>query len=233
MAETQHITRRSAFAGLSAAIIGTGFSSAAKAATFSDPDAELLALGRHLADLHRAHLAAEDEAQRLFEIYFDQEPACPEALIWKPSDPDTGLFPPTFRDSAGRRAWGHRDEVDRLRVFQARGHINGRDRERALIRAQEIVATFDEWTAAKAQARRDVGCMAAEERSEALFEDVQALGAQISRMPARTLQGLIVKARAVECFNEEARHGDLREDPTTDVLIAGALVRDLLAMAEA
>ena len=215
-------------------LTGTTLSGAAGAAvplalaSTPHPDAELLALGERLEEMSKALLAAEDEADRLHEVYLEQLPPCPEALIWKPSDPGSGFLP--LRDKEGRRVWGFEQKIDRLRRFEGRGYMSAGDREHAVKRAKEIVEAYDSWSEAKAQIRDRIGYTEAVNRSEALFHQVRSLGEAIARLPAQTLAGLIVKARAVEIFNSGVRDGDLRDDPTSDVLVAGAIVRDLLAM---
>ncbi|HEX2554248.1 MAG TPA: hypothetical protein VHL98_11130 [Microvirga sp.] len=118
----------------------------------------------------------------------------PEVLLWHPSDPEP-LSPPRWRDPAGRRAWHFKDEIDLLRGYRASGYLNQHARDRALRRALEIVEASDAWDAAKKQVEHDSGYTAAEERADALQAEAHRVALQIAELPARTIDGIAVKAR--------------------------------------
>jgi hypothetical protein len=65
------------------------------------------------------------------------------------------------------------------------------------------------------------------------YERTKAIVAQIEALPAHTLAGLMVKARAVEWCNDSVSTEGLAHDPTTDQRIAAGIVCDLLRLAAA
>lgn len=99
----------------------------------------------------------------------------------------------------------------------------GAEMDAAHVRERAAWAALDRagWTEAE-----DAAC-------EALADAVSAVINRILPVPARTLDGLLVKARAVDwCWSGEGFEPDSPRD-TTDVKLCYSAMRDLLALAKA
>jgi hypothetical protein len=84
----------------------------------------------------------------------------------------------------------------------------------------------------------DAGLATTDEGIEAAMAPCRDLVNQIELLPARTLEGLRVKARSVQwCCNEGSDDpnyfGSLDDWETTDIRISSSIIRDLLALGSA
>ena len=160
----------------------------------SDPDAELIALGREwqaAADhCDRACDALDAAGERLRDI----NP--PEALFRRPSD-SIAFTSVAHRFRETRWLWFPRDSVEDLRTY---AFVNpwGDPLVRDQARRDEIVAAYDAWRAEIAADQQATGYTAAFEVYEAAIDVSHQLRQRIIAMRATTLAGVMVKARVIE-----------------------------------
>ncbi|RDI51237.1 hypothetical protein [Microvirga subterranea] len=246
MATQFHITRRSILAGLGASI---PMAAVAAAPVYAEkhPDADLLALGRQW-EASAAALDANRKAFDAAEARFEQiAPDHPEELFEQKGDFSLGIV--GARDHQNGRRW-YVNRIDELRAkprlkqdwSQVTEGPNGEQvcawvpDPNAQARADEIVAAYDLWVAARVRAEKEAGLTAAYAEEERLAKIDSDLRQRIALIPARTMEGLAVKARVYAWFmggedeieSEFARH--LEMNGPTDETIMLAMVRDLLRM---
>ena len=183
------------------------------------PDAELLALGREWEAsvdrevvANKADLAAE-------ERYVS--PPWPDAVYWRPDEIYRSgfIFPETDEDDrpTGRHRYGHIGGAAHfrgvVRSLEGRASLDEYD-ARELARAKEIVSAFDEWEAEDTRRHQASGY---EQTTAALRQEVKhnrELIWRIVRTPARTLDGIFLKARAIlwtQCYTVRELEADWLE----------------------
>ncbi len=92
----------------------------------------------------------------------------------------------------------------------------------AQARADEIVAAYDAWSNERNRIEAESGLVAAREAECRLGEALSDIEAAIEGTTARTLKGLLVKARIA--------HRDLTAGSEINEALHETLIRDLLAM---
>ncbi|KLK90294.1 hypothetical protein AA309_26550 [Microvirga vignae] len=241
-----HITRRSILAGLGAAIPATAVAAAPVFAA-QHPDAELLALGcqwdESAAAIDAVRKAFDIAEERFGEIEIEE----PEELFQQPQDMSLG-FAGAHERHDGRRWYVCRiDELrTKPRLKQDWSRItkapNGEHfcvyvaDPKAQARADEIVAAYDRWQANIARAEDTSGLTAAKAEDERLQKINRDLCEQILSTPARTVEGLAVKARIYAWFTggadevEKDLTSHLETDGPGDQTAMLAIVRDLLKL---
>jgi hypothetical protein len=187
----------------------------AAVAAMGSPDAELIALGR---EFDRLALVINDCFRRSSAAY-DQAKAmmieAPDALRPKVGDMEVGLRPPEC-SNVGDGLYGH---------FDVSGYIRGIDH----LRAREIVRDYDLWNASQESwAYERSGCNDIGREIDTHYEAIKPIEQRIIALPARTIEGMKVKARvtffcAVGNINDD-------DDQSTYGLSARSIVIDLLRM---
>jgi hypothetical protein len=185
-----------------------------------------------LLEDHRAAAAKERQLYKAYEKFeakrFQQqrvlEQQIPEVLRRRPEDLELGLPEPASADDG---FYGDSSEVDRLRGKTWKRRESSEDGERgsfvvrpssaARTRADEVIAAFDTWQ--KRRDRRPRGYRAAERAMDAAGRRLCDLERKICSSRARTLAGVIAKARMGREVGDEDRFG-------------AALITDLLALAD-
>lgn len=251
MATQSHITRRSILAGFGASIPAAAV--AGVSPNLGAPlDEDLLALGRRWEAAAAAYIAHLDAFNAAEARYLASKPAKPEALKRMPSDRDLRLSSPISSDDGfftGEHVRSFRSkrrmksveyaitEAERIRLnYPTDAHILVRSEPwpEAQARADEIVTAWDEWQAGIARARQESGLETAEEENTRLHRAEADLREEITRKPARTIEGIMLKARVYawlldgEGQIENELERQLEANGPTDETIGLAIVRDLL-----
>lgn len=212
---TQGHSRRSIVAGLLAMLPATAAASTAAPAP-ANPDAELIALAKQIADLKIRSGAAFAERDRRFEIYKSLAPELPPKLIWHTCDPvgwsrdENGKYfcnlvdVERLRGRTSFREWhfiGTAEEREKLSIPNRRKNdgslpVVGYDHlfvsfgdEFRLKRAQELLAALDEYNAAEEAADVTSGWSAADEAYYAIEEQIDELIDRMSELKPTTLEG--------------------------------------------
>jgi len=246
--ENNTLVSRRHFLRAGTAAVAISATAAPVAVAASHPDAELLALGRQweesaaALDANRTAFDAAEERIEQIEILE------PEELFQQPQDFSLGLIDAHTRHD-GRR-WYVYDRIDDLRTkprmkqdwSQVTKGPKGEQfcawvpDPKAQARADEIVAAYDRWQAALAKAEEDSGLAAAEAEHRRLETINSDLRERIALMPARTIEGLAVKARIYAWFLdgmdqiESEFERQVETNGPTDETIMLAMVRDLLRL---
>ena len=198
----------------------------------SDPDAELVALGREwqAADDHCDH--ACDALDAAVERLRDIDP--PEALFRRRSDSIAFTsVAHRFRDT--KRLWFPRNAVEELRTY---AFVNpwGDPLVDDRARRDEIVAAYDAWRAEISADQQATGYTSAFEVYEAAVAASRQLRLRIIAKPAITLAGVMVKARVVgraydnlDELRELVTHSHKQGASDADAMATSAMV-DLLSM---
>jgi len=185
-------TRRTFLQGTAGAL-ALSASAATALASSTEPDADLLDLGRRLDALlveEKATAAALFRAEDAIEAI---NPPVPEELFCRGEDcrllgrPAVAINAP-----AGNRRWWCYGDVDAFRRAGRPDVVFAPDERRR----QEIIRAWDRWFANLEAAKRDSGLTAAEEARSAVIDKIQDVRTEIAALPALTLAGLLVKAKA-------------------------------------
>lgn len=229
-------TRRNVLAGLAASVAASP--SAAFSAT--SRDAELAGLGLEhdrLSTIIRDLNAAAKVADQKFHELVGEPPKALE----KRSEDEAFNFPgyPVCEwDGVTRYGWG---SLEPLKAFD--GQTPGWSRATAdgasivvpaqaaaegwQARRDEIVAAVEAWEAKRSRAFMDSGTLAVEDALEAALAERGEIEEAIISQPARTLAGLLVKARAAMNSAMSLNPGD---GTSSDLALAWSVARDLASL---
>jgi hypothetical protein len=199
------LTRRSLFPPIAAAVALGAVGGPVNAAPYAGPhpDAELLALGARWLENVVVLDPLVEAALDLEEEYEERRPNAPEAAFYRDGDEDLIPFS-SFRRADGR-CW-YANVRERLRKHQA-------DSDAGKARVDEILAAFDEWDRSSEAAREAYGLTAARAAYQPHVALNNDLRARIAGLPARTFEGLLVKARVVRwVYNGEQELEELLAD---------------------
>ena len=189
-ASTPSTSRRSLLAGLAA--IGAAAPAVAVAMPAND-DAELSAAFAEFQRVSAAWDAAHERQADTEEVYYDIAPAFPEAAIKTEADHEMFLCVNVGQKYAER-------DLSRLRKPQS-DFITGKPCAAKTARAHEIVKALEDFYAADAAARLMSGFAEAEQRAEEAEAALDDVTARLLAIPAKTMAGVIMKARVVEwCY---------------------------------
>jgi hypothetical protein len=180
----------------------------------SHPDAELIELGMFYLARRSTMEAAFDREYELNEVYEATKPPPPEAIRFSPKD----------ELLRGPEEWVHHhneeyynsNDIEFLRnkertmivLIEGRERVIFRDERlvdhEAQRRAEIVIAAFDTWDAECKRIEEETGAAEAERVATALGEEVDEIAKKIWAIPARTLNGLAIKASVVRDLNYEA-----------------------------
>lgn len=252
------ITRRAALTGSAAgaaAIVAGTLPAIAIAA--DHPDAELFALGRQ----HDAIYAKMKDAERRMDIVapLGPKPIEPEALKVRPGDEALGMPKPYDYGVGGpdNYNWREVNELKRNRrvrpyrgpvklerveyadvpeiVTAAIAYSNARDEPwpEAQARADEIVSAFEAYDAERKCPEYDCEAVAEIEKEiDGYYDELRPVDEAIVAMRAVTLDGLLVKARAVRWMYHDDPEEIMVGTNGTDHDIMCSITADLWAMQE-
>ena len=243
---TFHLSRRALLAASAGSLAGPSATVAPVLASTERADVELIALGRRWQPLADACHAAMDRTWEAEERVVHPEP--PEALFLRRGDLPLGLGTHELR---GDRFWYGKRIADLRTKPRTRQSWSlpedGSDDvlprwvpdPLAQARADEIVAAWDQWHAERKAVEDAAGLTAAQAEENRCDEVERAVRLRILSTPARTIEGLIVKARVAawcnsspEAVQDNTREAIAAEDISDDALAWG-LVSDLLQLAGA
>lgn len=169
---------------------------AANAAATNHPDAEIIALVieyEHARNAREAHHPILEAAEALYV-----EPAVPTALMPRRGDPL--CFRPCRRQDG---TWCYIDLVHEFRKAPLMRSATTDDGERievpypqAQMRADEIVASYDQWRADCDRKKHESGFAAADDEDTRLYVRMWELHDQLIAMQPKTIAGIQAKARA-------------------------------------
>ena len=249
--------RRMMAQSATAAVAAVAMPAAALAASGGNPDAEVLAIVAELAALqvklkdgYRRSKDAHDRAMAL-------NPPLPEKARQRPSDVATyGLPPPRDRDGNGFYTTFDTHElssfhpsqpykvrldefvrtrpdpgVDLFLILRTGEHEEitlHRTWPEARARADEIVASLEAWKVERELVLDGTGYSAIEAELEALQDQESELLDGLVAAPARTMAGVIAKARALTMLYDRDEQIELGE--STDCELAASLIGDMLAI---
>jgi hypothetical protein len=146
----------------------------------SNPDAELLDLGRHLVALFEEYAVKSEECDQANAAWVPPQPA--ESLEVTSADLALIGVPGTVSN----RHWTHWAIKQKLELM--------RDNPQAVARLTELHRYADEADEVFCRSRGECGLEAAVERQSEVCRRMEALTARIRKLPATTFAGLAVKA---------------------------------------
>ena len=218
-------TRRSLIAGIAlpALLSGTPATSAHAAEPQGDLELsalELSALGRELEEAQRLRDAAYDRLVEAEEraVY----PLEPEALIATNWDIGNCLPKPTAHHGVRGRTWTA-SGIAEIRSYTYRRQDSSLARRQA-----EILAAYDAHEAAVRAEDEALGLPALEDAYDAASERRDNIAARIIEMPALSVAGLVVKARALVVLYGEVP--EVKPGVVTSDNAFRSIVADVLAM---
>lgn len=226
-------SRRSMLAGLAA--LGAAAPAIAVAVPVNE-DAELSALFAQFQRISAEWDAATNHRANMEVVYHDIRPAFPQAAVTTEADRRKRLGG-TVGDRYGE------EDIPRLSQPQRGDEVvtpyPGRPGEvivrrpvcpEKTARAREIVKALEDYRAADEAARLMSGFGEAVERAEKADRALDEIQARILAVPAKTLAGVIIKARVVEwCYaGDLPEAGDLAFSSSTAEQFAMALTVDLV-----
>ena len=165
-------------------------------------DAELLALGEEFKEAQVIASVANTRAVAKDGEYTARRAPMPDAC--RPEEEDRaglGLGPARWREGCYSPS-----QVDQLRALgpdrrdfeieETGGLVTLHEvrRPNDLARAQEIVKAFDEWRTADEALKEETGCDDRDGERDSAVDDQNAIEAGIMRIPAKTMDGMRVKA---------------------------------------
>ncbi len=191
-------------------------------------DGELLALGRAWeasAARCRATTAAYEEASQRLDAIGIETPD----VLYRTNRDHKLLGPYGSELPSGRRWYGDRASIDALRL----GYPGAVGEQRRF----EIVEAYDRWQAEKQAAEQSTGYAAAHAADEAAGKENYALRRKILAMPARTMDGVLLKARVARwCFLDDedaiAQHlaDEAKDSAASGEAMAFSILLDLARM---
>jgi hypothetical protein len=214
-ADRNSTTRRALFAAAPALAAGA-VPTLAVATDGQQEDAELIRLGQEWSRLKAEEAVLEGEVDRIWQQSLDL-PAPGAFYHRRGVDRLWFSISGDFSKPADEWAVGEwRSQLTRAHTVTSADQI-----ERIHARAREIVAAADAHKEAQAQLRKQLGGDALHERMRETMARIEELEAQILQLEARTLPGVAVKARLVECYP------DIEEPGTYGAHVLASLMRDL------
>jgi hypothetical protein len=218
MSESTKTTRRAALGAVLAAgaLASLPSASAASVAPSHHPDAELFAL---IARARTADALVDEAAMAADDVWGKTAPSLPQALIWTESD-----APGWYAVRPGEPIPAR--EIDFLRYWLnlarkpdpiAAGVGPVLPTLAFIERAREIVRTKDDYELSWQAAKEHPDLLAAEARSEVIFERWRELAKRVATTPAKTPEGLLAKFTLIASGYAE---DDL--DGTYDGILASA-----------
>jgi hypothetical protein len=210
---TDVLSRRTFLVGTAVAALATNTASA-DVPRATEPDAELIGLERTFRQALDTYEAARQRFNRCEEQYFDLCPCLPEALT---SDGPLGHL----------LSWSHWSAADLRRMLKDPEHRGVWDE------ARKVLAIAKAYEAAVRRAKRTTKLASVEAAHNAAIDAVGDVGGLILAAPARSLEGLAVKARVIktwgrrEWWDRDDDSADTYERLAAQIIDAVAMLADL------
>ena len=210
---TDGLSRRTFLVGTAATALATNTASA-EAPRTTEPDAELIGLERTFQQTLDTYEAARQRFNCCEEQYFDLCPCLPEALT---SDGPLGHL----------LSWSHWSAADLRRILK--------DPERRDVwdEADKALAIAKAYEAAVRHAKRTTKLAAVEAAHNAAIDAIGDVGGLILAAPARSLEGLAVKARVLKTWGRREWWDPVEGDADTYERLAAQIIDAVAAAAEA
>jgi hypothetical protein len=207
------LSRRTFLVGTTVAALATSTASAG-APRATEPDAELIGLERTFRQTLDTYEAARQRFNHCEEQYFDLCPCVPDALT------DDGPLGHLL-------SWSHWSATDLRRMLK--------DPERRDVwdEADKALAIAKAYEAAVRRAKRTTNLRAVEAAHNAAIDAIGDLGDLILAAPARSLEGLAVKARVIKTWGRREWWDGEDGDADTYERLAAQIIDAVAAAAEA
>jgi hypothetical protein len=209
---TDVLSRRTFLVGTAAAALATN-TAPADALRAAEPDAELIGLERTFQQALDTYEAARQRFNRCEEQYFDLRPCLPDALT---SDGPLGHL----------LSWSHWSAADLRRMLK--------DPERCDVwdEADKALAIATAYEAAVRRAKRTTKLAAVEAAHNAAIDAIGDVGGLILAAPARSLEGLAVKARVIKTWGRREWWDPVEGDADTYERLAAQIIDAVVGAAE-
>ena len=207
------LSRRTFLVGTTVAALATSTASA-DVPPATDPDAELIGLERTFQQALDTYEAARERFNQCEEQYFDPCPCLPEALT---SDGPLGDL----------LSWSHWSAADLRRM------LKDPKRRDVWDEADKALAIAKAYEAGRRRAKRKTNLRAVETAHNAAIEAIGDVGDLILAAPARSLEGLAVKARVIKTWGRREWWDPVEGDADTYEHLAAQIIDALAAAAEA
>jgi hypothetical protein len=208
------LSRRTFLVGTTAAALATS-SASADVPRATEPDAELICLERTFQQALDSYEAARQRFNQCEEQYFDLGPCLPEALT---SDGPLGHL----------LSWSHWSAADLRRMLKNPKHRDVWDE------AHKALAIAKAYEAGRRRAKRKTNLRAVEAAHNATIDAIGDVGGLILAAPARSLEGLAVKARVIKTWGRREWWDPVEGDAAdTYERLAAQIIDAVAAAAEA
>jgi hypothetical protein len=210
---TDVLSRRTFLVGTAGAALATS-TALADAPRAAEPDAELIGLERTFRQALDTYEAARQRFNRCEERYFDRCPCLPEALT---SDGPLGDL----------LSWSHWSAADLRRMLKNPKHRDVRDE------VHKALAIAKAYEAGVRRAKRTTKLVTVEAAHNAAIDAIGDVGGLILAAPARSLEGLAVKARVIKTWGR--REWWERDDGSADTYerLAAQIIDAVVVAADA
>jgi hypothetical protein len=209
---TDVLSRRTFLAGTAAAALATN-SASAGAPRAAELDAELIGLERTFQQALDSYEAARQHFNRCEEQYFDLCPCLPEALT---SDGPLGHL----------LSWSHWSAADLRRMLKDPEHRDVWDD------AGKALAIARAYEAQVRRAKRTTNLVAVEAAHNAAIDAIGDVGGLILAAPARSLEGLAVKARVIKTWGRREWWDPVEGDADTYERLAAQIIDAVMVAAD-
>lgn len=210
---TDVLSRRTFLVGTAVAALTTSTASA-DVPRATEPDAKLISLERTFQQALDTYEAARQRFNQCEEQYFDLCPCLPEALT---SDGRLGHL----------LSWSHWSAADLRRM------LKDPERRDAWDEAGKALAIAKAYEAAVRRAKRTTNLRAVEAAHNAAIDAIGDVGELILAVPARSLEGLAVKARVIKTWGRREWWDPVEGDADTYERLAAQIIDAVAAAAEA
>jgi hypothetical protein len=210
---TAVLSRRTFLVGTTVAALATSTASA-EVPRATEPDAELIGLERTFQQALDIYEAARQRFNRCEEQYFDLCPYLPEALT---SDGPLGDL----------LSWSHWSAADLRRMLKNPKHRDVWDE------VHKALAIAKAYEAGRRRAKRKTNLRAMEAAHNAAIDAIGDVGGLILAEPARSLDGLAVKARVIRTLGRREWWDGEDGDADTYERLAAQIIDAVVTAAEA
>ena len=222
-------TSRRNFIKSSAAALAVASISPALAFPALGLDAELIELEQPLQASYVEYMEASATVSRLSILANSQYPALPEILKARQVDILNSLPRPNQKDwecstvACSKAGYYTTCHLSSLRQYVTLNHGHS-----AMARANELIAAIEVWRKACREINREVGLLKAERECNRLSRKHFGLIDRVAAISAKSLRGIIIKARAVKMLYSDEEKIVFGEG--TDEFLTASTLNELLAL---
>lgn len=197
------------------------------------PDRELVELGREYIRLHAIEKEAYEKAASLLELYESKKPVPSDIMRhtledwWAFRFPFSDVTQPIWADERLRHnPFYTEQEVAELKQAPMPGNSEAVSAQG--FRAEEIISEWHRWKAECDALDERLGCSASRAAALASTSETADIADKIAALPARTIEGLKVRAMVLKLMYSD-EFGE-RPDDTPEGLNVWAMICDIEAM---